>query len=884
MSTPPVNSCNSSAGLIEKYINSAYDNVKSVADNLNFLHDLYEFLVQYGLTTNIAVKAPVQIVSTSPITLAGNQTISWSAHSGDYTIAAVTGNRVLVMGQTNPVENGIYNVQIGAWTRAVDFDGPLDIVDGTLVFSTQGDAWQVDGPQYALVPGVDPITFKDIDLFAFSAVQEATAKAIEAAEKAAEAAASAASALESKESAEASMSAAANSEQLAANSANSAADSQAAANVSQAAAKDSEDAAKASETAAANSASLAESVVENDRTFANVSAGLAGTTSGQYFRVPQGSGSSTSFIYYLNNSGVAEKVAELVGKGAITNNIRIYMTMDAAVADLSNILENSAAFVRNIDNSVIADEYINVSGTLTATGRRIISDASVSKLTPLIPLADSTLFRTMKELNDEFDYVLLDGQYGILLSVKGTMFDFSELSINGMQVDPAGILPSSDKENLVVLSDTTEFNSPGGKYELNPATYVMLDENFNILFDIDEYAEHAKQWQLAYEFSLQPPKENPYAPFTQVDSNGHSQIRVYDKVNMKEIAVTSGESNESNPRPEVYDSIVWTSDRDDGAPGGLYYAKGPEFKEYPYISKSKIVGWGHSFMENGRFLTKLAQLTGLYTYNLGKSGLTSEGIASRQGGARTSYVPTGGVIPESGAVTLSPAKPGPNRIYGNAAATSIACSFAGVDGIFGWDGTNATFTRTVDGAAVMVSEPTPIMVYPITNASVTGGAPKDTRYDQHDECINLIWAGRNNISESSLIIDNVKAMVDYLKPIGKRFVILPEFPGSSEITGTTGNNNVLLVNQLYKETFPENYCEIDGVDLLANFRNHHNPAFAGDLEDIANGVTPRSLRYDYLHPSQSIAGSNSPENALYAGVDVNAEFVYNFMKLKGWIL
>lgn len=114
MSTPPINSCDSSAGLIQKYINTAYDNVKSVADNLNFLHDLYEFLVQYGLTTNIAVKAPVQIVATTPITLAGNQTISWTAHSGSYTIAAVTGNRVLVTGQTNPVENGIYNVQLGA--------------------------------------------------------------------------------------------------------------------------------------------------------------------------------------------------------------------------------------------------------------------------------------------------------------------------------------------------------------------------------------------------------------------------------------------------------------------------------------------------------------------------------------------------------------------------------------------------------------------------------------------------------------------------------------------------------------------------------------------------------------------------------------------------
>ncbi|AYP69336.1 tail fiber protein [Klebsiella phage Pylas] len=190
MSTPPVNSCNSSAGLIEKYINSAYDNVKAVADNLDYLDQIYQFLLQYGLITNIAVKAPVQAVAASPITLSGNQVLTWSAHSGDYSVLATTGMRVLVLGQTNPVENGIYDVQNNAWTRSVDFDGPKDVVDGTLVFSSQGDVWQVDGPQYSLVPGTDPIIFKDIDLFAYEALKEATEKAQEAAASAAAAAAS----------------------------------------------------------------------------------------------------------------------------------------------------------------------------------------------------------------------------------------------------------------------------------------------------------------------------------------------------------------------------------------------------------------------------------------------------------------------------------------------------------------------------------------------------------------------------------------------------------------------------------------------------------------------------------------------------------------------
>lgn len=374
MSTPPVNSCNSSAGLVEKYINSAYDNVKAVADNLDYLDQIYQFLLQYGLITNIAVKAPVQAVATSPITLSGNQVLTWSAHSGDYSVLATTGMRVLVLGQTNPVENGIYDVQNNAWTRSVDFDGPKDVVDGTLVFSSQGDVWQVDGPQYSLVPGTDPIVFRDIDLFAYEALREAT-------EKAQEAAASAAAALASEQAAKVSENIAASSETHASNSAAAAAISETNAKVSEDAAKVSENNAKSSELAAQNLASLAESVTNNTLTFATTAAGIAGTTNGQYFRVPQGSGATLSFIYYLNNSGTAQVVAEMPGKGTITNNIRSYSSLAVAQADVTagNILNGTYCYVRNSADKVLADEYINNAGTLEATGRMMPSQQSVDE-------------------------------------------------------------------------------------------------------------------------------------------------------------------------------------------------------------------------------------------------------------------------------------------------------------------------------------------------------------------------------------------------------------------------------------------------------------------------------------------------------------------------
>lgn len=49
-------------------------------------------------------------------------------------------------------------------------------------------------------------------------------------------------------------------------------------------------------------------------TFSSVTAGLSGTTDGQYFRVPQGAISDAAFIYYQNVAGEAQVVAMLAGE------------------------------------------------------------------------------------------------------------------------------------------------------------------------------------------------------------------------------------------------------------------------------------------------------------------------------------------------------------------------------------------------------------------------------------------------------------------------------------------------------------------------------------------------------------------------------------------
>ena len=72
-----------------------------------------------------AIKAPCQAVSVLNLTLSGEQTVNG--------VAVLAGYRVLVNAQTVASENGIYNVEQGAWARAADWDGERDATNGTIV-------------------------------------------------------------------------------------------------------------------------------------------------------------------------------------------------------------------------------------------------------------------------------------------------------------------------------------------------------------------------------------------------------------------------------------------------------------------------------------------------------------------------------------------------------------------------------------------------------------------------------------------------------------------------------------------------------------------------------------------------------------------------------
>ncbi|VTM94627.1 hypothetical protein [Raoultella planticola] len=623
-----------------------------------------------------------------------------------------------------------------------------------------------------------------------------------------------------------------------------------------------------------------------------------------------------------------------------------YMTLADAQADIANIPDGSTTYVRSVDGSSLADEYINNGGTLQPTGRKM---PSYQLIEPLINLIESVLYAD----NDEFsrspaDSAIMDKNHRWLLQwhgdeiwlknadIKGTLkikdlqvsgdvsFDdatINSLKVNSLDTDTISIggveIPVSfaspdeyarspadsaimdknhrwlmfwegDKLNLKNLAvkygltagkiDTSELSINGvrapldylnpDEYSRSPYAEVVVDKNLRIMQSTDDDGHVVIAGRL---INPEPPASDSY----EVYADAGKLYRINKTTSDRELIDSNTNNSNVQNEPEIF---TFDSTRDNTVIGNKWFSAYSPYKPAAYFGRRAIVGFGHSFMANPRFLRTLSDLTGLPTYNFGRSGGLSRTMALRAGAYTVSYAPVGGVIPESGSVALTPADPGVLQIVDNAPLSEIVRgNLAGVDGSLTWDGATLTFTRDVSGPAVAVPTVTPFIYYPYT-IDATNTVAKGVRYDAHGDAINLLWPGRNDARQVGQILSNTKKTIASMTARNIRFLLMPEFPMASEINGTSGNGGILHLNSEYKKLAPNNYCEIDGVDLLQNFKNHYNPAYAQDVTDIANGITPTSLRQDSLHPSQTLQA-----NALYIGADVNAQFVEQVLLNKGWL-
>ena len=161
---------------------------------------------------------------------------------------------------------------------------------------------------------------------------------------------------------------------------------------------------------------------------------------------------------------------------------RQYMTLAAAQADIANIPEGSATYVRSSDGITLADEYLNNSGVLVATGRVMISKGYIDYLASrgLIPA----------ELDSELEYS--EVKYD---PVSGRMSEFSlsdgrvfipllqlaDRSVGSMQLEDNAVTSdklSSDLNNVIPrnLDPDTGYSDVSYDPVTNKmSTYTMTD-------------------------------------------------------------------------------------------------------------------------------------------------------------------------------------------------------------------------------------------------------------------------------------------------------------------------------------------------------------------------------------------------------------------------
>lgn len=108
-----------------------------------------------GYVASLAFKVPCVVAAEIDIVMSGSQLING--------ITVVTGDRVLLTAQTDPIENGIWLVTSSDWNRAPDFDGRRDATTHSLVVVARDGVqsaavYQVD-TAVPFIIGEDPVNF-----------------------------------------------------------------------------------------------------------------------------------------------------------------------------------------------------------------------------------------------------------------------------------------------------------------------------------------------------------------------------------------------------------------------------------------------------------------------------------------------------------------------------------------------------------------------------------------------------------------------------------------------------------------------------------------------------------------------------------------------------
>ena len=342
-----------------------------------------------------------------------------------------------------------------------------------------------------------------------------------------------------------------------------------------------------------------------------------------------------------------------------------------------------------------------------------------------------------------------------------------------------------------------------------------------------------------------------YIFYTAADPGGIIQVMAQQRLTGKVAKLTAATKSSGNLAALDADTILYTRD----AVG--YYQNGPTWKEYVTLPKAAIACWGDSMTAgaggNGTtYPGVLATLSGLSTYNGGVGGQGSTSIAIRQGGVGLALSVEGNTIPASGPVNVT-------------AKSGTPVTSQGGGPMYGWLAGVYGYLSRIANANTAIND------YTFTRAAAGGSVacPANSVFTVdtagRDEHIACFWMGRNNPVPAATVVADVQSCVNFLKPLGKRFVVLSICNGNGETTGTTAYNNIKAANDALMAAFPDNFCDVRSAVVAAYDSNS-----AQDVIDHSGDTTPASLRVDGVHFTS-------------AGYQIVATTVFNFIKEKGWV-
>lgn len=128
----------------------------------------------------------------------------------------------------------------------------------------------------------------------------------------------------------------------------------------------------------------------------------------------------------------------------------------------------------------------------------------------------------------------------------------------------------------------------------------------------------------------------------------------------------------------------------------------------------------------------------------------------------------------------------------------------------------------------------------------------------------VLWMGANNIAETQTVKDHIVATFNHFKALAKRVLVMTVLPNESYLPATAAGISLANVNAWILAEFPDN-----SADALGYLKSKYNPALPQDVTDVANNITPTSLRVDAIHLTN-------------AGSQHIADLVYAFFNARGW--